>query len=127
MRISDEIAGFVDRMRTGIHFNGSDYVPPRDDPRLSRQVFRIFVTMLRARARGDWLTLGEISKFTNDPEASVSAQLRHLRKPRFGGYLVEKRHRGKESSGLYEYRLTPPADPQEPVQGELLPIPVFLR
>ena len=41
-----------------------------------------------------------------DPEASASAQLRHLRKPRFGSHTVEKRNRGAREFGLWEYRLT---------------------
>lgn len=55
-------------------------------------------------ADGQWRTLAEISAVTGDPPASVSAQLRHLRKPRFGAHLVEKRHLGQ---GLYHYRVLP--------------------
>jgi hypothetical protein len=40
---------------------------------------------------------------TGAPPASVSAQLRHLRKPRFGGFTVEKRYL---RDGLYTYRVT---------------------
>jgi hypothetical protein len=54
---------------------------------------------------GYWRTLDEIAHATGDPHASISAQLRHLRKPRFGAYVVEKRHRGAPARGLYEYRL----------------------
>jgi hypothetical protein len=43
-----------------------------------------------------------VARMTGDPEASVSAQLRHLRKPRFGGHTVERRYM---SNGLYEYKL----------------------
>ncbi len=39
---------------------------------------------------------------------SISAQLRHLKKPQFGSYLLEKRRRGKLKSGLWEYRLRKP-------------------
>ncbi len=55
---------------------------------------------------GKWRTLDEIATFTGDPHASVSAQLRHLRKARFGGHKVEKRARGDRHCGLFEYRLT---------------------
>lgn len=51
---------------------------------------------------GYWRTLGWIADSTGDPEASISAQLRHLRKPRFGGHTVEREHLG---NGLYQYRL----------------------
>lgn len=79
-------------------FNGSDYRPTRDDVRLTGQLLRIWNVM----SDGVWRTLGQIAAMTGDPEASVSAQLRHLRKPRFGSHEVEKVHMG---SGLYRYRL----------------------
>ena len=44
-----------------------------------------------------WRTLAEISKALAYPEASVSAQLRHLRKEQFGGYRMEKRRRTKRT------------------------------
>lgn len=86
------------------HFNGADYDPQYDDPRLSTQHGRVKQVMLP----GDWKTLFEISRLTGDPPASVSAQLRHLRKKRFGSYTVERRIRGEREDGLYEYRLLPP-------------------
>lgn len=49
--------------------------------------------MTRAAAHGEWLTLGEISQHTQFGEASISAQLRHLRKPKHGHYCVAKRIR----------------------------------
>lgn len=79
-------------------FNGDDYQPVRDDVRLSGQIDRVF----KAMKDGEWRSLGDISAITNDPEASISAQLRHLRKARFGGHTVNKTHIG---SGLYKYQL----------------------
>jgi len=83
-----------------MRFNGSDYVPERDDERLGSQINRVWFAMCDRR----WRTLKEISQLTGDPEASISAQLRHLRKPRFGGHCVEKEYVG---NGLFKYRLTP--------------------
>ena len=54
---------------------------------------------------GGWLTLGEIAELTAYSEASVSAQLRNLRKPKFGGYVVEKRRRRYRGAGQWEYRM----------------------
>jgi hypothetical protein len=85
------------------HFNGSDYDPSLDDPRLKAQILRVF-DLMRDR---EWRTLSEISEATSDPPASVSAQLRHLRKARFGAYAVNKRSRGHRESGLFEYQLDP--------------------
>jgi hypothetical protein len=81
-----------------MRFDGDDYLPPRDNPRLSSQHDRLRAFM----SDGGWHTLKDISHGTGDPEASMSAQLRHLRKPRFGGHAVDRRYVG---SGLYEYRV----------------------
>jgi len=83
------------------HFNGSDYDPKFDDKRLKGQIARVFHCM----KDGKWRTLEEISKVTKDPHASISAQLRHLRKDRFGSHIVDKRSRGARERGLWEYRL----------------------
>lgn len=91
------------------HFDGPVYEPVHDHTRLTLQHARIRDLMLD----GTWRTLQEIADATRDPVASVSAQLRHLRKPRFGSYQVEKRHRGPRGAGLWEYRVSPPAPAQE--------------
>ncbi len=83
------------------HFNGPDYVPALDHARLTGQIKRVF----RLMADAEWRTLAEIAAIIGDPEASISAQLRHLRKDRFGGHAVDKLRRGKPGSGLWEYRL----------------------
>ena len=84
-------------------FNGATYDPALDDERLTRQLGRVWSCM----SDGAWRTLDEIATVTGDPHASISAQLRHLRKPRFGSYMVEKRARGRRESGLFEYRVLP--------------------
>jgi len=83
-----------------MRFNGSDYVPERDNKRLTNQIHRVWFVMCDKK----WRTLGEISRITGDPEASISAQLRHLRKERFGGHCVEKEY---VDNGLFKYRLIP--------------------
>jgi len=68
--------------------------------------------MLGATQCDTWLTLEELAKLTHYPPASISAQLRHLRKQEFGGYEVEKRQRlsgrilqGEDFGTIWEYRL----------------------
>lgn len=82
--------------QTSLTFEG-----PRETPsnvaRLTGQIRRV-----AEAARDRWLTLSALATAAEAPEASVSAQLRHLRKDRFGGSVVERRHLG---NGLYEYRL----------------------
>jgi hypothetical protein len=84
-------------------FNGSDYDPEFDDARLRGQIRRLWDLMLD----GKWRTLCEIELVTGDPPASISAQLRHLRKKRFGKHTVNKRPRGERAHGLWEYQLVP--------------------
>ena len=79
-------------------FDGSDVLQFRDALRLAGQLARVYECM----KEGQWRTLGEIAALCDAPEASVSAQLRNCRKPRFGRYLVEKQYAG---SGLYRYRI----------------------
>jgi len=79
-------------------FDGPAYDHQRDAARLTAQQQRIFALM----KDGQWRTLKWIAEETHAPEASVSAQLRHLRKARFGGHTVEREHRGH---GLFLYRL----------------------
>jgi hypothetical protein len=94
------------------HFNGPEYEPEHDHHRLTNQLDRIKSCM----ADGRWHSLGEISRLTGDPEASVSAQLRHLRKERFGSFIIERQPRGNRHEGLFEYRLRPPAEGDEDVK-----------
>lgn len=86
-----------------VHFDGPAYSPQHDQARLTGQILRVFDAMKDS----SWRTLDEIVALTGDPHASVSAQLRHLRKPRFGGHTVERRHRGDKARGLFEYRVVP--------------------
>ena len=81
-----------------MRFNGADYNPERDDVRLTGQILRIWGVVNDGR----WYTLKDIYARTGDPEASISAQLRHLRKSRFGGHIVEREY---INNGLYKYRV----------------------
>ena len=75
-----------------------DEIFAEDNRRLAKQHLRIFELM----RDGEWRTVHDISMRTGDPEPSISAQLRHFRKERFGAHTVERRHLGR---GLNEYRL----------------------
>lgn len=85
---------------SGQRFDGCDYEPLRDDARLTGQLLRIWQVV----CDGAWRTLDEIERATGAPQPSISAQLRHLRKPRFGAHTVEREH---VRSGLYRYRVIP--------------------
>jgi hypothetical protein len=81
-----------------VRFNGADYDRDRDNLRLGKQAADVFNLM----KDGQWRTLQEIEAATKHPPASVSAQLRHFRKERFGGHEVNRKHEG---NGLYRYQL----------------------
>lgn len=81
-----------------MHFKGADYYAPRDQARLSTQLERVKDAMID----GQWRSLDQIADLAQAPQTSVSAQLRNLRKPEFGSWLVDRRHIDR---GLYEYRL----------------------
>ena len=68
--------------------------------------------MMSARECETWLTLDELAKLTHYPPASISAQLRHLRKPQNGAFVVKKRPRisgvilrGEDFGTVWEYQL----------------------
>lgn len=57
--------------------------------------------------KGQWNTLAQLAKLADAPESCVSAQLRHLKKPKMGSYVLEKRAVHDRTAGLYEYRIMP--------------------
>jgi len=96
-------------------FPGTAYDPKIDGLRLLKQYEHIRDYMLtmaesdrqfRHHAEG-FRTLQEIEQATGHPTASVSAQLRNLKKSAFGGYLLEKRRRAPDG-GTWEYKILPP-------------------
>lgn len=98
--------------RTKRRFDGATYEPEHDDARLSAQIDRIKAVMLD----GKWRTIKEIATLAKAPEPSVSAQLRHLRKARFGSYVVERMTVGNRKEGLYAYRVLPPVEGAAPAK-----------
>jgi hypothetical protein len=84
--------------------------PKRIGERSQRDVLRD--VMLSAAGSSTWLTLRELSRVTSYGEASISAQLRHLRKPRYGAFIIDKQVRKygdvrplAEHGAVWEYRL----------------------
>jgi hypothetical protein len=78
--------------------------------RSQREVLRD--VMLSAAQCGSWLTLRELARLTSYGETSISAQLRHLRKARYGAFVIDKQVRRSadsasppEHGAVWEYRL----------------------
>ena len=82
-------------------FAGKTYDHDRDRKRLEGLLGRVRAIL----ADGQWHTLPELSKAACGSEASVSARIRDLRKPEFGGFTVDKEFIG---NGLWRYRLVLP-------------------
>jgi len=78
--------------------DGQTYERERDKVRLNNQTQRVYDCV----KDGWWRTLAQIADATKSPEASISARLRDLRKPKFGGHTIERRH---VAAGLWQYRL----------------------
>lgn len=108
-------------------FDGETYRRALDNERLGAQLLRVGHLM----GDGDWRTLSGIRDVTGDPEASISARLRDLRKRKFGGHTVE---RERLKGGLYRYRVVrveiarnwddePPDEPPPPVPSPRYPTP----
>lgn len=81
-------------------FDGATFDKDRDGVRLTGQLARVRYAM----GDGRWHTLAQLARDTGGSEASVSARLRDLRKPRFGAFDIERRH---VEGGLWEYRMVP--------------------
>jgi hypothetical protein len=79
------------------------------------------LTVLRLAARYEtWVTLEELAGKTKFPPASISAQLRHLRKAKFGAWVVEKRRREwMQEEVVWEYRLAEGERRGEEIGGEM--------
>lgn len=107
-----DLARIPEGVRASVAFTPGEY----DARRLRSQREIIRDVMLSAADCETWLTLGELRAITRYGEASISAQLRHLRKSENGGYDIVKRHRegacparpGADGRGecVWEYRIT---------------------
>jgi hypothetical protein len=100
---------FPEAVRASVAVRCGEY----DARRLRSQREVIRDVMLAAAESDTWLTLGELRALTRFGEASISAQLRHLRKSENGGYDVGKQRRGDGAGAaldgrgefVWEYRI----------------------
>lgn len=80
-------------------FDGKHYEGKKDKERLTKQINVVHDYI----SSGSWRTVEEISIATGFPQPSVSAQLRNLRKEKFGGLDVQGRYRSE--TRIFEYKL----------------------
>jgi hypothetical protein len=106
-----ELARFPEGVRASVGTTRGEY----DARRLRSQLEIIRDVMLSAAECETWLTLAELRALTRYGEASISAQLRNLRKTEHGGYELTKRRRDgapeerrpgdRRGELVWEYRL----------------------
>jgi hypothetical protein len=85
-----------------------------DSPQVPTQLEVLRGVVLSAGKYGSWMTLVERANKTKFPEASISEQLRHMRKPGYGAFHVDKRRRAWEEAlrastreRVWEYQVRP--------------------
>ena len=78
-------------------FDGTTYQPELDFIRLTGQLQAIY-NLMRS---GSWYSVTNIHEALGFPEPSISAQIRNLRKKKFGGHLIERRR----VDNFYQFRL----------------------
>lgn len=79
-------------------FDGVTFNEARDGTRLKSQMERVREMM----QSGIWYKLSHLVMWCGGTEASISARIRDLRKPRFGGHTISRRH---IAGGTWEYRM----------------------
>jgi hypothetical protein len=91
--------------RPPFHFGGETYVPSLDRERLGEQFCRVVDTMSDCQ----WRSLREIARITDDPEASISARLRDVRKHWGTDAMESRRVPGIDGRrGCWHYRVHVP-------------------
>lgn len=88
---------------SAIRFAGSSYIPKYDQVRLTKKLLMVFDLMRDQKYR----TINEIYDELDHQVAhtTISANLRHLKKEEFGSHTMNKRRRGDDRSGVYEYQI----------------------
>lgn len=84
-----------------LHFDGDSYDSNRDRSRLSLQLERVRTIL----GDGGWHTLPELEERLGHPQASISARLRDLRKPKHGSNDIQREY---VANGLWRYRMVRP-------------------
>jgi hypothetical protein len=91
-------------------FDGSTYDYNRDHNRLENQLQQVREYLEDGVPSG----LQEISRYTRIPMQSVSARIRDLRKPKFGGYTIVRTH---VYGGYFHYAMLLDDETGEPIRN----------
>jgi hypothetical protein len=63
----------------------------------------VLLSAAECSPEGGWMTLRELAELTDYRETAISAQLRRLRAPKYGSFVIDKRRRS--ASFEWEYRI----------------------
>lgn len=80
-------------------FDGESYDRSRDQARLTSQLERVREIL----SDKQWHRLPDLKRTLNTTSSGVDARIRDLRKRRFGGYEIERKHL---EEGVFAYRWT---------------------
>jgi len=92
-----------------MNFDGPAYEAEKDYERLSGQIRVVLEVLKQSSLSARWLTVEQIRRrclLEHDeqfPEPSISAQIRNLRKSRFGSWNISGRYR--KGVRIYEYKI----------------------
>lgn len=81
--------------------NSPTYETRFDKERLTRQMKALFLLM----KDGSWWTLGELHTQVTGTETGIAASVRAFRKSEYGSHTVNRRRRGEQKRGHWEYQL----------------------
>jgi hypothetical protein len=79
-------------------FGGETFSEKLDGARLRTQLAKVASAM----GDGEWHTLDELAQRCGGSAPAISARVRDLRKPKFGGHVVVRR---RARAGLWQYQL----------------------
>jgi len=88
-------------------FQGSNYDPALDGERLAKQLDRVYRIIKDGKKRSLQRIQTDIygEYGIKDPESSISAQLRHLKKKQFGCHTIKKERAKTKTHGTWLYWL----------------------
>lgn len=96
--MSDLLEGVGQLPPPETRFRGDTYDAHQDCKRLTGQLAKVYAAL----SDGKWWCLSHLTTAAGGSEAGVSARIRDLRRPEFGGHTIERR---RIVGGLFAYRM----------------------
>jgi hypothetical protein len=87
----------------GDNFISSYHIVGRQIASQTEIIRDVLLSAAECSPDGGWMTLRELADLTAYRETAISAQLRRLRAPKYGSFVIDKRRRS--ASFDWEYRI----------------------